>query len=370
MSRPSPRRARKRPKVIVGMSGGVDSSVAAALLVRQGYEVVGAFMKNWSDTKDPVTGSCAWRGERHDAELVAAKLGIPFVTFDFEKEYREAVVQYLFREYEAGRTPNPDVLCNKAVKFDLFLKRALAMGADLIATGHYARIRRPARSGVALALLAGLDRNKDQSYFLHQLTQDQLGRTLFPVGGLKKPAVRQLARRYGLPTAEKKDSQGICFIGKVDLKSFLARRIPRHPGPIVTVDGRVIGRHQGIAPFTIGQRHGLDIGGGQPYYVVEKDVRRNALIVAAGGDHPALYSKRLAAEAAHWIAGRPPKLPLKCRARIRYRQPLQDATVRPGARGRLEVSFTKPQRAVTPGQFVVFYQGAVCLGGGVITASS
>jgi tRNA-specific 2-thiouridylase len=370
MIMPVARRKNKRLKIIVGMSGGVDSSVAAALLVRQGYDVIGAFMKNWSDTKDPVTGSCAWRGERHDAQLVAAKLGIPFVTFDFEKEYREAVVQYLFREYEAGRTPNPDVLCNKVVKFDLFLRRARAMGADLIATGHYARISPPARHGGRHALLAGLDKNKDQSYFLHQLTQDQLRQSLFPVGCLKKPAVRQLARRYGLPTADKKDSQGICFIGRIDLKSFLARKIPRHPGPIVTIDGRVIGRHQGVAPFTIGQRHGLDVGGGTPYYVVEKDIKRNALVVVAGAENRSLYSKKLIAREEHWISGLAPKLPLRCRARIRYRQPLQSAVVRREKGGGLEVAFAKPQRAITPGQFVAFYKGAVCLGGGVIMTAA
>ncbi len=357
--------AKRKEKVIVGMSGGVDSSVAAALLVRQGYRVEGAFMKNWSDTKDPVTGSCAWRGERHDAELVAAKIGIPFATYDFEAQYREAVVDYLFREYEAGRTPNPDVLCNKAVKFDLFLKRALAEGADLIATGHYARVRKPAGRG-AVALLAGVDKNKDQSYFLHQLSQEQLKRTLFPLGGLKKPEVRRLARKFVLPTAAKKDSQGICFIGKVDLKSFLAKKIPKHPGPIITVDGRVVGRHQGIAPFTIGQRHGLGLGGGDPYYVVEKDARRNALIVASGKGEEALYARRLIAGEVHWIAGRPPRLPLRCLARIRYRQPLQAARLLPAAGGRLEVVFAKPQRAITPGQFAVFYKGETCLGGGTI----
>ncbi len=361
--------AKKRKKIVVGLSGGVDSSVAAALLVREGHDVVGAFMKNWSDTKDPLTGACAWRAERRDAEAVAAKLGVPFVTFDFEKEYREAVVGYLFREYQAGRTPNPDVLCNKAVKFDLFLKRALETGADLIATGHYARVEAPRRRGGAWRLLAGIDQNKDQSYFLHQLDQEQLSRSVFPVGGLLKPEVRRLAREFGLPTAEKKDSQGICFIGKVDLKTFLERGIVRHPGPIVTVDGRVVGRHQGMAPYTIGQRHGLNLGGGQPYFVVDKDPARNAVIVARGGDHPALFAKALEAAEPHWIAGKPPRLPLRCRARIRYRQPLQSVAVSQPEPGRLLVRFTKRQRAVTPGQFVVFYDKDVCLGGAVISAA-
>jgi len=351
---------------VVGLSGGVDSSVAAALLHRAGHRVIGAFMKNWSDTKDPVTGACAWRAERSDAEAVAARLGIPFHTFDFEREYREAVVEYLFREYAAGRTPNPDVLCNKYIKFDFFLKEALKLGADLIATGHYARLRR--RAG-RVELLAGRDPNKDQSYFLQQLSQDQLKRVVFPVGATLKPEVRRLAREFGLPVADKKDSQGICFVGKVDLKTFLGRRLPARPGAIITVEGEVVGRHQGMAPFTIGQRHGLDLGGGEPYFVVEKDPKRNTVVVARGSGHPALFAKTLLAGDEHWISGRPPKLPLRCEARIRYRQPLQRARVRRAESGGLLVEFSDPQRAVTPGQFVAFYRGEVCLGGAVIRSS-
>ncbi|MDD5251878.1 MAG: tRNA 2-thiouridine(34) synthase MnmA [Patescibacteria group bacterium] len=364
----------ERKKILVAMSGGVDSSVAAALLLHEGHEVVGAFMKNWSDTKDELTGVCSWRAERRDAELVAGRLGIPLLTFDFEKEYRTGVLEYFLREYAAGRTPNPDVMCNKLVKFGPFLAEAEKIGADAIATGHYARVvmtRGRAR------LLAGVDPNKDQSYFLHQLDQSQLRRTLFPVGGLLKTEVRRLAREFRLPTAEKKDSQGICFIGKVELKDFLAARLPSRPGPIVTVDGHVVGRHQGMAPYTIGQRHGLNLGGGEPYFVVDKDAKRNAVIVARGVEHEELYATALIAAEPHWISGRPPCWPpapwprsgftgWRGQARIRYRQSLQEVTVKPGEGGLLTVRFKERQRAVTPGQFVVLYNKEECLGGAVI----
>ncbi len=364
----------QKSKVVVGMSGGVDSSVAAALLLEQGYEVVGAFMKNWSDAKDPRTGECAWRQERQDAMRVAADLGIPFVTFDFEKEYRESVVDYLFREYEAGRTPNPDVLCNRAVKFDLFLKEAIKLGADFIATGHYARVVesqmsdvRCQMSAVRYRLLAGLDRGKDQSYFIFSLDQEQLKRVLFPIGGMQKREVRAYAREKGIFTADKKDSQGICFIGKVELKDFLAKAIAPKPGPIVTVEGDIIGRHDGIAPFTIGQRHGLGIGGGAPYFVVDKKIESAALVVARGENHPSLFKSSLMADGWTWTAGAAPAFPLQCQARIRYRQPLQACEVRSsGADGTLEVVFDDPQRAVSPGQFVVLYDSDDVLGGGVI----
>lgn len=359
--------AETKLKILVAMSGGVDSSVAAALLVREGHEVAGAFMKNWSDGADPCSGGCGWQKERQDALRVAATLDIPFQTFDFESEYRAGVVDYMVREYAAGRTPNPDVMCNKLVKFDLFLARAEEQGFSMIATGHYARIARGAVGGAAL--LAGADPNKDQSYFLHRLDQRQLGKTLFPVGHLPKPEVRALAREFGLPTADKKDSQGICFIGKVDLAHFLETRIPPRVGPIVTVDGRVVGRHQGAAPFTIGQRHGLGIGGGAPYFVVEKDLRRNAIFVAREDQRAALAAPSLLAEDAHWISGAAPRLPLECGVRIRYRQPLQAAAVFAAADGGVRVNFAAPQRAVSPGQFAVFYDGDRVLGGAIIASA-
>ncbi|MEA3249488.1 MAG: tRNA 2-thiouridine(34) synthase MnmA [Patescibacteria group bacterium] len=374
----------ERKKVYVGMSGGVDSSVAAALLLREGYEVVGAFMKNWSDTKDPATGNCAWRKEREDAQAVADKLGIPLVTFDFEQDYRLEVVDYMVREYESGRTPNPDVMCNRRIKFGLFMQEALAQGADYVATGHYARIARagsgkreagcidaskkaayslqlPASSYV---LMAGVDSNKDQSYFLHTMTQEQLSRTLFPVGHIKKAEVRALAREFGLPVADKKDSQGICFIGHVNLGEFLERAIVPKKGPIVTTDGCVVGVHRGIAPYTIGQRHGLGIGDAMPHFVVEKDRARNTLVVARGENPDELYSSELTAKDMHWIAVEP-AASMKCKARIRYRQPLEDCAVSIGD-SCVQVKFDRPQRAIAPGQFVVFYDGDSCLGGGVI----
>ncbi len=357
-------------KIMVAMSGGVDSSVAAALLLREGHEVTGAFMKNWSDEADPCTGECGWKKERQDALRVAATLGIPFETFDFEAEYRRDVVEYMVREYAAGRTPNPDVLCNSKVKFKLFLQKALEIGADMIATGHYARVTHAGEArpdGTVTStheLLAGVDGNKDQSYFLNQLTQEQLSRTLFPVGQLPKPEVRRLAAEFGLPTADKKDSQGICFIGQVDLREFLGEKISGVPGEVVTRDGRSVGRHEGIAPYTVGQRHGLGIGGGAPYFVVDKDLARN--VVTVSRNESDLLASALVADQAHWIAGAPPSRKFRCRARIRYRQPLQDCTVSVAHDGTLQAEFDQPQRAISPGQFVVFYHGDVCLGGAVI----
>jgi len=354
-----------KPKVMVGMSGGVDSSAAAALLLDQGYDVVGAFMKNWSETKDPRTGECAWKEERRDAMRVAARLGIEFVTFDFEKAYDEAVVGYLYREYAAGRTPNPDVMCNRRVKFDLFLKAALEAGADFIATGHYARVAR--KDDGSYALLAGLDRDKDQSYFVFSLGQEQLKRVLFPIGHLDKRDVRAYARDKGLETADKKDSQGICFIGKVELREFLKRALAPKPGPIVTVEGKEIGRHGDVQAFTLGQRHGLGIGGaGDAYYVAAVDVATATVTVAQGADHPALFKDRLTASEWHWVSGKAPALPRRFQARIRYRQPLQGCEVLPAEDGEFEARFDAPQRAVTPGQFIVLYDGDEVIGGGVI----
>lgn len=358
-----------KPKVMVAMSGGVDSSVAAALLLRQGYQVSGAFMKNWSDEADPCTGECSWKKERQDALRVAATLGIPFETYDFEEEYRRDVVEYMVREYAAGRTPNPDVMCNSKVKFRLFLKKALENGADMIATGHYARVIHAGEAGPdgvvdTHRLLAGVDGNKDQSYFLNQLTQEQLSRTLFPIGDLPKPEVRKLAAQFGLPTAEKKDSQGICFIGQVDLRQFLGEKISGVAGDVVTRGGNVVGRHDGIAPYTIGQRHGLGIGGGAPYFVVDKDIARNTVVVSR--EESDLYAPSLVTEAPHWVAGMPPATAFRCRARIRYRQPLQECNVTVTDDGTLRVDFDQPQRAISPGQFAVFYDGDICLGGAVI----
>jgi tRNA-specific 2-thiouridylase len=349
--------------IFVGLSGGVDSAVAAALLLRDGHRVTGVYMKNWSDeAADQAGEECGWRQERRDAMRVAAHLGIPFLTYDLEAEYRERVFAYLVREYAEGRTPNPDVLCNNLVKFDAFLERAKADGADMIATGHYARVR---KTGEAYQLLAGADLNKDQSYFLHRLDQEQLSRALFPIGHLEKPEVRRLAREFGLPNAEKKDSQGLCFIGKVDMRTFLEPHVSQAPGPIVEPDGKEIGRHAGMAAYTIGQRHGLGLGGGEPAYVVGKQMATNTLVVARGEDPEALYRDVVMLDDMHWIAGAAPEAPFTCQARIRYRQPLQDTRVQWSDDG-YDLVFTERQRAVTPGQFAVLYDGDVCLGGGVI----
>ncbi|OGL99202.1 tRNA 2-thiouridine(34) synthase MnmA [Candidatus Uhrbacteria bacterium RIFOXYC12_FULL_57_11] len=346
-----------RPKVLVGMSGGVDSSVAAALLLDQGYEVIGAFMKNWTETKcDGENRECGWREERRDAMRVAAKLGIPFVTFDFEKEYRDKVVDNLFQEYAAGRTPNPDVLCNKYVKFDLFVKEADKLGCAFVATGHYARIE----DG---RLLAGSDPNKDQTYFLWAIPRDVLPRVLFPVGGMQKPVVRDMARTFGLPTADKKDSTGICFVGEVDIRAFLKERIPEDPGDIVTITGEIVGTHEGVAFYTIGQRHGLNVGGGMPYYVVDKKPETKQLIVSSNF-HPQLFGKSVRAFQANWFCQ--PKVGDKIFARVRYRQPLQACVIVAIERENVEVAFDESVRAVTPGQSIVFYDGEEMLGGAII----
>ena len=339
------------------MSGGVDSSVSAALLVEQGYEVIGAFMKNWSDTKT-VSGECAWKEERRDAMRVAALLDIPFVTFDFEKEYKEEVVEYIFREYAAGRTPNPDVVCNSAIKFPLFWREAQKLGADYIATGHYAQTE----DGI---LKLGVDSNKDQTYFLCGINSDDLSHTLFPVGHLTKPEVRELARKFKLPVAEKKDSTGICFIGEVPMQDFLSQRIPKKKGDIVTVDGVKVGEHNGVWFYTIGQRHGFGGGGGVPYFVVDRNLEKNELIVAPGSEHPRLYKKEFEVKDMHWISGHVPELPFECQVRIRHRAAFFDAVLKLEA-GSWKLKANDPQRAVTPGQMAVIYKDNACLGGGVI----
>ncbi|MBU0646618.1 tRNA 2-thiouridine(34) synthase MnmA [Patescibacteria group bacterium] len=345
-----------KPKVLVGMSGGVDSSVTAALLLEQGYEVIGGFMKNWSEDIDCEGAGCTWREDRRDATKVAARLGIPLHTFDFEKEYRRDVVDYMFKEFEAGRTPNPDVMCNKFVKFDLFMKEADKLGCDFVATGHYARIK----DG---KILAGKDKNKDQTYFLWAIPPEVLPRVLFPVGELTKPEVRQKAKELDLPTADKKDSTGICFIGEIDVNEFLKTRIPENLGRIITTSGEVVGEHKGLTFYTIGQRQGLNIGGtGIPYYVVEKRPDTNELVVGSES-HPALFRQELTATDLNWF--NQPETPFNCQARIRYRQPLQACVIESIA-DTAKVKFKDSQRAVTAGQSIVFYDGEEMIGGGII----
>jgi len=356
-------------RIVLGMSGGVDSSVAAWLLKRAGHEVVGVFMKNWED--DDTDDHCTSRVDLVDAASVADVVGIELEAVNFAREYRDRVFARFLSEYRAGRTPNPDVLCNSEIKFKAFLELAQSMGADAIATGHYARVR--TIDGVT-QLLRAADSSKDQSYFLHQLTQRQLAATLFPLGDITKREARAIAREQDLPTHAKKDSTGICFIGERPFRDFLARYLPREPGPIETPEGRVVGKHQGLAYYTLGQRQGLGIGGSRdgtaaPWFVVSKDRSRNALIVVQGHDDPRLYTSRMQAGAMHWIAGSAPVTGKPLSAMTRYR--MKPASCRIGAQDeqRWQVDFAQPQWAPTPGQYVVVYDADVCLGGGVIERS-
>jgi tRNA-uridine 2-sulfurtransferase len=356
------------PEVIVGLSGGVDSSVAALLLQRDGVPIAGLFMQNWEE--DDRRGPCRADADRKDALTIAARLGIALHMRNFAAEYWDQVFAHFLDEYRAGRTPNPDVLCNREIKFKTFLDDARALGAEKIATGHYARVD---EIDGRHRLLRARDTAKDQSYFLHALTQDALGLTLFPIGDLEKPDVRAIAREANLAVHAKKDSTGICFIGERDFRAFLSDYIPAQPGPIVTPEGATVGEHTGVFFYTLGQRGGLGIGGradssGDAWYVVGKNVARNELVAAQGNANAWLRSTRLAADALTWIAGAAPATEIRCTAKTRYRQPDQDCVVRvEGAR--CEVEFDEPQRAVTPGQSVVFYDGEECLGGGVIDAS-
>jgi tRNA-uridine 2-sulfurtransferase len=353
------------PRIIVGMSGGVDSSVAALLLRDLALDdpsrsVAGLFMRNWADDG---SGDCRAEDDRRDAVAVSGRLGLPIHFRDFSHEYWAGVFEHFLAEYAAGRTPNPDVLCNREIKFKYFLDAAHALGAEHIATGHYARVR---DAGGEWQLLRAVDRNKDQSYFLHQLGQVQLAATLFPLGELAKTEV--------LPTAAKKDSTGICFIGERDFREFLAQYLPAKPGDIVTPDGRRIGTHPGVFYFTLGQREGLQIGGvrgfaAAPWFVVGKDVAGNRLIVDQGTDSVWLQSQRLRTETAHWIAGSPPAARFECTAQTRYRQADEACDVVVREDGSVEARFARPQRAVTPGQSLVLYRGEVCLGGAVIAAT-
>lgn len=359
--------SKARNTLIVGMSGGVDSSVAALLLLEQGHQVEGLFMKNWEE--DDGADYCAAAEDLADATAVAERLGIPLHTVNFSCEYWDRVFAYFLEEYRAARTPNPDVLCNKEIKFRAFLDHALGLGAEHIATGHYARVH-CGHNGCRLGLAADLD--KDQTYFLHLLGQDQLRRSLFPLGDLDKSQVRALARRAGFPTAEKKDSTGICFIGERRFRDFLARYVPRNPGPIETPEGTLLGEHQGLAYYTIGQRQGLRIGGiagksEAPWFVARKDTAHNALILVQGHEHPLLMSGGLDGAAIHWIAGEAPtQTPVYCRVRLRHRQTLQACTITEIGDDHCRVRFAQPQRAVTPGQAAVFYRDEECLGGTAI----
>ncbi len=393
-------------RVVVGLSGGVDSSVAAYLLKEQGYEVIGLFMKNWHDDSVTISNECPWLDDSNDAMLVAQKLDIPFQTVDLSEQYKERIVDYMFREYEMGRTPNPDVLCNREIKFDVFMKIAMDLGADYVATGHYCRKGVLEKDGKQVfQLLSGKDPNKDQSYFLCQLSQEQLAKTLFPVGELLKPEVRKIAAEQNLVTAEKRDSQGLCFIGKVRLPEFLQQQLAPKEGVIVDVpsefeaysketppfhttqdelnflsekysyqlsDGKVVGKHQGAHFFTKGQRKGLAVGGTkEPLFIIDTDVEENIIYTGQGKDHPGLYRKGLFVrkEETHWIRedlALPVDGKMEVMARIRYRQPLEKATLYQTVSG-LYVIFEESQSAITEGQFVAWYQGDELLGSGVIS---
>jgi tRNA-specific 2-thiouridylase len=393
-------------KVVVGLSGGVDSSVTAYLLQQQGYEVIGLFMKNWHDDTVTISDECPWLDDSNDAMMVAEKLGIPFQTVDLSEEYKERIVDYMFREYELGRTPNPDVLCNREIKFDVFMKIALSLGADYVATGHYCRKGIIEKDGETVyQLLAGKDDNKDQSYFLCQLTQEQLSKTLFPIGELLKPEVRKIAAEQDLITADKKDSQGLCFIGKVRLPEFLQQKLKAKEGVIVEIDshreqyqdlpvhfnskaeklellskkfqyqladGKVVGKHQGAHYFTKGQRKGLAVGGTpEPLFVIDTDVDENIIYTGQGKEHPGLFRKALFVknEEVHWVRkdlAIAPDSELKVQARIRYRQELQEATLHQTENG-LYVLFEKAQSAITGGQFVAWYLEDELVGSGVIS---
>ena len=353
-----------RSLVIVGMSGGVDSSVTAWLLQQQGYEVQGLFMSNWDEDED---GYCTAAQDYKDARKVCEQIGIELHRVSFAGQYRERVFSYFLDEYRAGRTPNPDVLCNREIKFGVCFDYARRLGADWVATGHYARVQHEPQ----VRLLKGLDPAKDQSYFLHAMPNSALTRTLFPIGEMHKDAVRKIARDLTLPVFDKKDSTGICFIGERPFAEFLAKYLPAQPGNIESVDGRTLGRHQGLMYYTLGQRQGLRIGGrsdagDEPWYVVRKELERNVLLVAQGHDHPAMLASTMRVGQLTWVAGQPPASRFRCTAKVRYRQVDQPCELTLATAGQCSVTFDSPQRAVTPGQYAVFYQADECLGGGVI----
>ncbi|WP_121614319.1 tRNA 2-thiouridine(34) synthase MnmA [Mesobacillus foraminis] len=355
-------KAPKDIRVVVGMSGGVDSSVAALLLKEQGYDVIGIFMKNWDDTDE--FGVCTATEDYEDVIRVCNQLGIPYYAVNFEKQYWEKVFTYFLEEYKSGRTPNPDVICNKEIKFKAFLDHAMSLGADYVATGHYARV---VRENGKVHMLRGKDENKDQTYFLNQLTEEQLCKVLFPIGEIEKPKVREIAAEANLATASKKDSTGICFIGERNFKEFLSGYLPAQKGNMETFDGEVVGHHDGLMYYTIGQRHGLGIGGnGDPWFVIGKDIERNVLYVEQGFHHQLLYSDSIIADDISWISKSAIPGTFQCTAKFRYRQQDNKVTVERLDDSKVKVNFHEPIRAITPGQAVVFYQGEECLGGGTI----
>lgn len=360
-------KAKADTRVVVGMSGGVDSSVTALLLKQQGYDVIGIFMKNWDDTDE--FGHCTAEEDSEDVRRVCEQIGIPYYTVNFEKEYFDKVFTYFLDEYKRGRTPNPDVMCNREIKFGEFLNKAMDLGADYVATGHYARVVE--KDGV-FQLLRGVDNGKDQTYFLNALNQKQLSKTMFPIGHLPKPEVRRIAEEAGLYTAKKKDSTGVCFIGERNFREFLSGYLPAKSGKMIDIaTGEVKGDHDGLMYYTLGQRQGLGIGGsgnGNPWFVADKDLDQNILYVVQGDQHPSLYSTGLVASVMNWIDGSEHAVgsTLHCVAKFRYRQPDQGVTLTWQADGNVHVQFDEPQKAITPGQAVVFYDGERCLGGGTI----
>lgn len=349
-------------RVVIGMSGGVDSSVAALLLKEQGYDVIGIFMKNWDDTDE--NGVCTATEDYNDVIEVCNQIGIPYYAVNFEKQYWDKVFTYFLDEYRAGRTPNPDVMCNKEIKFKAFLEHAMALGADYVATGHYARV---AYMDGEYKMLRGVDDNKDQTYFLNQLGQEQLSKTMFPLGELKKPQIREMAKEAGLATATKKDSTGICFIGERNFKDFLSNYLPAQPGVMQTLSGEVKGKHDGLMYYTIGQRHGLGIGGnGDPWFVVGKNLKENILYVDQGFHNELLYGDEVIATNVNWVSDRAKEKEFKCTAKFRYRQEDNGVTVQIVDENTIRILCDEPIRAITPGQAVVFYDGDECLGGATI----